>query len=220
LNSNFHFAGATAQRLQKMKTLTCTLAISVVLSLSAFGKAHFFARSELIDKAEVIAIVTIEEPEAAKSVGVSIDPFADTSRASGKNWTYAQQAKVRVEKTLKGKIPDEIVMYGKESFICAQCTLSKGRFLAFLTKDDVLWVGANWQLSLRPIQEADVEWYVSEEQRYPMKFQKMDDVVIQILAALQKQQSEQASAEQPATRSELKSDSNQTPNPETKEHSR
>ena len=203
-----------------MKTLAFTLAISVVSSLSAFGKAYFFTRSELIDKAEVIAIVTIEEPEVAKSVGESIDPFADTSSASGKNWTYAQQAKVRVEKTLKGKIPDEVIMYGKESFICAQCTLSKGRFLAFMIKDGDLWVGANWQLSLRPIQGADVEWYLSEEQRYPMKFQKMDDVVLQIQAALKKQQSEQASAGQPATRPELKPEGSDKPQPEAEGRSR
>jgi hypothetical protein len=203
-----------------MKTLAFALTVSVVSSLSSFGKAYFFTRSELIEKAEVIAIVTIEEPEAAKSVGESIDPFADATSASGKNWTYSQQAKVRVEKTLKGKIPDEVVMYGKESFICAQCTLSKGRFLAFLTKDGDLWVGANWQLSLRPIQGEDVEWYLTEEQRYPMKFQKMDDVVLQIQAALKKQQSEQAGAGQPATRSVSDSEGSDKPQPEAEGRSR
>ncbi len=203
-----------------MRSIACILSLVLAFPWGASGAAVFFTRSELIRKAEVIAIVTIEEPEVAKSVGESVDPFADTTSASGKNWMYAQQAKVRVEKTLKGKIPDEVVMYGKESFICAQCTLSKGRFLAFMTKDGDLWVGANWQLSLRPIQGADIEWYVSEEQRYPMKFQKMDDIVLQIQAALKKQQSEQAGAGQPATRSQSKFECSDKPQPEAEGRSR
>ena len=186
-----------------MRAILLILTVSLVSSLSAFGKAYFFTRSELIEKAVVIAIVTIGEPEPAKPLGESIDPFADESRASGKTWTYAQQAKVRVEQVLKGKIPNEFVMYGQESFICAQCPLSKGRFLAFLSKDGDLWIGANWQLSLRPIRDKKAEWYVSDNQRYPMKFQKLDAVIAQVHAALKNQKSEVA-AEQPATAGESK----------------
>jgi hypothetical protein len=126
----------------------------------------------------VIALVSLEQPESARPAGKAVDPFAEN--ASGKNWTYSQQTKVSVEKVLKGKIPDNFVMYGGESFICAQCTLSKGRFLAFLGKDGDLWVGANWHLSLRPIKDDEVEWYISQEQRFPMKFQKLADVLAQI----------------------------------------
>jgi hypothetical protein len=96
----------------------------------------------------------------------------------------------------------------------------KGRFLAFLTKDGDLWVGANWQLSLRPIQNEQVEWYVTDEQRYPMRFQKFDDVVAEVLAAIQKQQSEQGGAGQPATRPESKSGGSDKPQPESEGRSR
>lgn len=183
-------------------------------SWSAFGKAYFFTRTELIQKAAAIAIVEIEEPEPAKPTGNDQqDPFAGNS-VTGKKWVYGQQAKVRVQKVLKGDLPKEFTLYGQESFICAQCALTKGRFLAFLAKDGDLWVGANWQLSLRPIQNEQVEWYVTDEQRYPMKFQKFDDVVAEVLAAIHKQQSEQGGTEQPATRFQSKSEGSDKPLPE------
>ena len=171
-----------------MKTILAILALGLISSWDVLGKAYFFSRSELIDKAQIIAIVVIEEPEVAKPAKEeSRDPFAKDG-ATGKNWTYSKQAKIRVEKIIKGKIPDEAILYGQESFICAQCILSKGRFLAFLSKDENLWVGANWQLSLRPIREGEVEWYVSEKQRYPMRFQKLEEVLTQIRTHLKKQQ--------------------------------
>lgn len=169
-----------------MKTIVLTLVVLISSFLPGDAKAYFFTKSELIQKSEVIAIVSIEEPEAAKPAGAAIDPFAEGGGAAGKRWIYSQQAKVRVEKILKGKAPKEFTMYGKESFICAQCVLSKGRFLAFLAKDDTLWVGANWPLSLRPIRGQEVEWYLSEEQRFPMKFQSLNQVVTQIESTLKK----------------------------------
>ena len=203
-----------------MKTLTVIVALILASSWSAFGTAYFFTRTELIQNAAAIAIVEIEEPAPAKPLStVQQDPFADGS-ATGKSWIYGQQAKVRVQKVLKGELAKEFTLYGKESFICAQCELTKGRFLAFLTKDGELWVGANWHLSLRPIRSEQVEWYVADEQRYPMKFQNLDDIVLEVQAVIQKQQSEQAGAEQPATRPESKSDSGDKPQPEAEGRSR
>jgi hypothetical protein len=187
-----------------MKTFTVIVALMFASSWSVFGKAYFFSRTELIQKAMAIAIVEIEEPEPAKPIGNDKqDPFAEDG-ATGKTWVYGQQAKVRVQKVLKGDLPKEFTLYGQESFICAQCALTKGRFLAFLTKDGDMWVGANWHLSLRPIQNEQVEWYVTDEQRYPLKFQRFDDVVAEVLAAIQKQQSEQGGPEQAATLSQSK----------------
>jgi hypothetical protein len=203
-----------------MKTFTVIIAFVFASSSTAFGKAYFLTRTELIHKATAIAIVEIEEPEPAEPTGNDQqDPFAEDS-VTGKNWVYGQQAKVRVEKVLKGELPKVFTLYGQESFICAQCMLMKGRFLAFLTKDGDLWVGANWQLSLRPIQNEQVEWYVTDEQRYPMRFQKFDDVVAEVLAAIQKQQSEQGGAGQPATRPESKSGGSDKPQPESEGRSR
>ena len=203
-----------------MRTLSVIIALMFASSWSAFGKAYFFTRAELIQKATAIAIVEIEEPEPAKPTGTDQqDPFAEDS-ATGENWVYGQQAKVRVQKVLKGDLPKEFTLYGQESFICAQCVLTKGRFLAFLTKDGELWVGANWQLSLRPIRNEQIEWYIANEQRFPMKFQKLDDVVTKLLADIQKQHSEQAGTGQPATRPQSKSEGSDKPQLEAEGRSR
>jgi len=151
-----------------MKTIITASIASIAFSWSAFGAAEFFTRSQLIERATVIAIVSLEEPEEAKPAGKNTDPFADV--AAGEKWIYSRQATMRIEKVLKGEIPEEVIIYGDESFICAQCKLSKGRFLAFLRQDGELWSGVNWHLSLRPIRNKKVEWYVSEELRYPMEF--------------------------------------------------
>ncbi|MEO7097878.1 MAG: hypothetical protein ABI162_00850 [Luteolibacter sp.] len=132
----------------------------------------------------MIAIINIEEPaEPPPSVRGGNDPFAPPVKGK---WAYGQQAKVRVEKILKGEAPKEFVLYGGESFICAQCRLSKGRFLAFLSKDGDLWVGTNWELSLRTVRGGEVEWYGSKEP-FPMKFQKLDEIIAEIQAVLKKQ---------------------------------
>ncbi|MBK1884382.1 hypothetical protein JIN85_18335 [Luteolibacter pohnpeiensis] len=203
-----------------MKTLVSLLVILLASSWSAYGRAYFFTRSELIENSSAIAIIVVGEPEPAKPVGENRDPFAaEDDGASGKVWTYSEQANVRVEKVLKGDLPDEFILYGHESYICAHCPLAKGRFLAFLSKDGELWVGANWQLSLRPIKEDQVEWYISEDQRYPMKFQKLDDVLKLVSASLQRQ-SEHGSAGQPATRSKSVSEAGDKPQPESEGRSR
>lgn len=172
-----------------MKTFSVILAVALASSLSAMGKAYFFSRPELIENSDVIAIVTLEEPEVAKPVGDQSDPFAAAPTAAGERFTYAKQAKVHVEQVLKGKIANDFILYGEESFIYAQTTLSKGRFIAFLKKDGDLWVGANWMLSLRPIKDKEGEWFVSDEERYPQKFQSLDEVVAAIKAALARPQS-------------------------------
>ena len=53
-----------------------------------------------------------------------------------------------------------------------------------------------------------------------MKFQKLDDVIAKVQADIQKQQSEQAGAGQPATRPESKSEGGDKPQPEAEERSR
>jgi hypothetical protein len=201
-----------------MKTFTVIIALVLASSWCAFGKANFYSRTELIQKATAIAIVQIEKPEPAKPTGNNQqgDPFAGELAMGKSGMVYRQQAKVRVQKVLKGDLPKEFTLYGQESFICAGCVLTEGRFLAFLTKDGDLWVGANWHLSLRPIQNEQVEWYVTDEQRYPMKFQDFDDVVAEVLAAIQKHQSEQGGADQPATAPESKPDGIEKPQPESK----
>jgi hypothetical protein len=182
-----------------MKSLQTIFVIMASLALPSYGKAYFQSQSELIANASVIAIIELQDPQPAKTLkdqrknidpSSDVDPFAEG--AAGKEWLYSTQANATIVKQLKGDIPKEFILYGGESFICAQCTLAKGRYLAFLRKDGNCWAGSNWQSSLRPIREDQVEWFVSEEERHPMKFQNLEKVISQIQASIEQTKSEQA----------------------------
>jgi hypothetical protein len=160
----------------KMKSIVLTCAIVLTTFWTAHGKAYFYTRSELVQRSSAIAIIDISDPKET---------------ADSKN-EYKQQANVKVVKLINGDLPDEFILNGMGSFICAQCILSKGRFLAFLRKDGDIWVGVNWQLSLRPIRDKEVEWYVTEEQRFPMQYKNLEEVLAEVQAIMQNPKSEQA----------------------------
>lgn len=98
-----------------------------------------------------------------------------------------------MKSVLKGELPDEFVLYGAETFICAQCSLDKGSFIVFLKKDGDLWTGSNWQLSLRKINKGAVDWYVANDKRYEMAPAPLEEVVKEI-KVLVSQASRSASA--------------------------
>lgn len=120
------------------------------------AKAAFKDKKQMIETAQVIAIVEITGIEKAS--------------VKGNPWTYQQKASAKVEKVLKGKLPDKVALYGDETFICARCHFEKGRYLVFLDRDGELLTGNNWQLSARKITDdtkssntgssnAQVEWF-------------------------------------------------------------
>lgn len=166
-----------------MRKPALTFVVLCFSMLLCHGKAYFYSQDELIRKAEVIVIIDLGEPVIPKAEAV--DPFmeADDGRR-GKTWNYRQCAKAKVIEVIKGKIDGKFMMYGGETFICAQCNLGKGRFLAFLTKDGKMWVGANWHLSLRPVTDGKIEWFPPNEQRYPMTMQAQDAVLGQVRRVL------------------------------------
>jgi len=154
---------------RNMKRLFLLLLVFAALNQGAFAKAYFQTGEEMIRKATVIAIVTITGVQA--------------SGVRGKTWTYRQVGDATVESVLKGDIPGRIKLYGMEDFICAQCPLSEGRFLAFLKKDGDLWTGSNWDLSLRPISGTTVAWYADDHTRHEMKPLPLADVLGRIKTA-------------------------------------
>lgn len=116
---------------------------------SAFAKAYYAPEDEMISRVEVIAIVDISSVEKSTTKGV--------------HWTYGEIAHATVQQALKGKLPQSVKLHGGESFICAQVHFAPGRYLVFLSRDGELFVGCNWHFSVRPIKEAQVEWYSSDE---------------------------------------------------------
>jgi hypothetical protein len=149
-----------------MKTLLTALVAFSSLYHHASAKAYFQAKEEMVQRAEVIAMISITAVRDSDSKGVI--------------WTYRKSGEGTVEKVLKGDIPKNFTLHGAETFICASCPLAEGRFLAFLKKDGELWTGSNWHLSLRPITGTEVLWYVDAGNRYEMKATSLDAVLAEI----------------------------------------
>ena len=131
----------------------------------ADAKADHAPEDEMIERAEVIAIVDISRVEKTETKS---QPF-----------NYRQIAHATVHQTLKGKLPKEIKLYGGESFECAQVHFTPGRSLVFLRHAGEFLVGCNWHLSVRPIKDTEVEWYVPGE-RHNLSWQSLDTVLVRI----------------------------------------
>ena len=139
---------------------------------AAWAKAYFASQSEMLKNSQIIAVVDVKKVEKADAHGVSR--------------TYSQKATADVEQVLKGSPGKQITMYGGEDFICAQCQFKPGKTLVFLNQDNNLLIGSNWHLSIRPIENGQLEWY-ARDHHSPLKLTKFDDVLKSIKAKLPKQ---------------------------------
>ena len=135
------------------------LALAVLLAFrppAAGAKAAYAGKAEMIRRSDAIAVVQVLRVEKAE--------------VKGRHWTYSQRAIATVCTTLKGDLPaeeKELVLFGGEDFICAQCNFQPGKYVVFLRRDGGLWVGSNWHLSVRPIRadkdgKESVEWYARD----------------------------------------------------------
>lgn len=154
------------------------LLITTVLLLIAsvvYAKAYYAPKNEMIEKAEIIAVVDITEIKDVK--------------IKGEHWTYGQKATGKVEQLLKGKIPSKITIYGMENFICAQCRYEVGKFLVFLKHDNDLLVGSNWQFSIRPIKNDKVEWYKKDaDDRFDLEYLPLSEVLKELKSKIEQDQ--------------------------------
>lgn len=159
-----------------MKRFQSLILIGLVLSLAAVcqARAAFKGKVQMIETAEVIAVVEITGVEK-----VSV---------KGKYWTYGQKASAKVENVLKGKLPDNVSLYGDEDFICARCHFEVGRYLVFLDRDGELLTGNNWHLSIRKItgdSEEKVEWF-DDKKIFEKTEALLSDVLNEITRVLSK----------------------------------
>lgn len=143
------------------------------VALPGLAKAYYAGKKEMIQKAECIAIVNITGVEQVEK--------------QGKPWIYRQKASATIVRCLKGDATGAIVLYGMETFICAQCQFERGRFILFLRKDGELWVGSNWHLGIRPITGEQVKWYKGEENLFEMADAPLADVLKEISAIVAEQ---------------------------------
>ena len=156
--------------IHKKSTLRKFLTVLFASSLAgavphADAKAYYGLENEMIERAEVIAIVDISRVEKTETKS---QPF-----------NYREIAHATVQQTLKGKLPQEVQLDGGESFICAQVHFKPGRALVFLRRDGELLAGCNWHLSVRPIKGTEVEWYLPGE-RIALSWQSLDTVLARI----------------------------------------
>lgn len=159
-----------------MKRFQSLLLVGLVLSLAAnaHAKAAYKGKVQMIETAEVIAVVDITGLEK-----VSV---------KGKGWTYGQRASGKVENVLKGTLPKRVSLYGDENFICARCHFEVGRYLVFLDRDGELLTGSNWHLSIRKISgdsEEKVEWF-DDRKMFEKKEAPLADVLKEIKGVLEK----------------------------------
>lgn len=131
----------------------------------AFAKAAFAGEEQMIERAEIIAIVNVTSVEKAET--------------KGEHWTYSEVADATVETTLKGKLEKTVKLHGGEDFICAQVHFKEGRHIVFLRRDGKLLVGCNWHLGVRPIKDKQAEWYVAGE-HMALAWQPLDAVLERI----------------------------------------
>ncbi len=133
-----------------------------------WAKAYYPSAREMIQKAEFIAVVTIEEPIAQDM--------------NGNTWTYGEVSSAQLKKSVKGKLPSAFKIHGKENFICAQCRFPKGESLVFLKKDHDLYAGQAWRISCLPVKDGKVEWFSNLNSITSDKQIDLDDCIKQIKA--------------------------------------
>lgn len=119
--------------------------------LPASAKAYFATRKEMVNKAEIIALVDIGAVE--------------TCQEKGQYFTFLEKSTSKVEKTYKGKLPQQITLFGAETFKCGQMRIIPGKAIVFLSKDAPLYHGCNWHLSLNHIDGKNINWLVKDDDR-------------------------------------------------------
>lgn len=152
------------------RTFSACLLVLVALATNAQGKAYFAPKAEMIRKADAIVVVNITAVEKVEK--------------TTEGWTYAQKATGTVERCLKGGLSGGIEIFGQESFICAQCRYAKGRHLLFLRKEGGMWVGANWQPGIRPIDGDRVSWFAKDDDPFENRTAPLAEVLAEIETAV------------------------------------
>jgi hypothetical protein len=161
--------------LQIIKKILLLLMLLGIAS-PCFAKARYAQKKDMIQEAEVIAVVKITKIEKANK--------------KEKSWIYRQKATATVEQCLKGDVKEDITIYGLEDFICAQCRYEKGHFILFLRKDGALWVGSNWHLGIRPIKAGKIQWFKNDKMFFEMQDAPLHKVIDEINAVVKEQKKE------------------------------
>ena len=165
--------------------------MTLSLPSAAARKPNEYTKSNLIEDSSIIAIVSLGEPQAIINTPEGKDTRAFGVRGKlGSFGSYYQKASMKVEQVIKGDLPDGSVLHGGVPIKCAGWSLSKGKFLVFLRKDqdkegkyldgkDML-VSVNSNYSLISITKDKVKWYDGDKDASMQKSQNVENVVKEI----------------------------------------
>ncbi len=157
-------------RTTKRFALSFVSAVFLLASPATLAKAYYPTAREMIQKADYIALVKLEFPIAQET--------------QGQTWTYGETSNAQLSKAIKGTLPANFKIHGKENFRCAQCHFLDGENLVFLRKDHDLYVGQAWDISCLPVKEGKVTWFSNLDSRRPDAQAKLDDCIKQIKGEL------------------------------------
>jgi len=124
-----------------------------ILTQSAYGDVSFMGLEELVAVSDVIAVIEVTQSE-------KMGEFFGKNLPKKGFWSYAQRNNFKFIEFIKaqeGAVPDIKslqVLWAQESFICANVSYTKGRYLVFLEnvgKNE--WVTLNFQFGGLPIDE-------------------------------------------------------------------
>jgi hypothetical protein len=121
----------------------------LLLSENAGAKAQFLNRNRMIGASDVIAIVDVVKLE-------KVDPNVQCGE---------ELATAVVKEYLKGRGKGDMLFLAPCFFPCAVTKMEKGPQIVFLKNTQFGFIplaGSNWNYSYRPIREAQVEWYLND----------------------------------------------------------
>jgi len=124
--------------------------LSLLMPKMAYGKAAYFGKGQLVEFAEIIAIVDVSS--------------VSETETTGKCWTYRQAASASTVKVLKGKLPDTFIIHAEKDFICARATYEANtRYMVFLQREARLYATVNHHLGQFKIIDDKLNWFSSEQ---------------------------------------------------------
>ena len=152
-----------------MKSFRYLFCIGLCLFLASVAQAYpsYKSKTEMIETAEVIAIVEITKVEKVL--------------VHGKEWTYEQKATAKVERVLVGTLSEDVFLYGDEIFECSHCHFEVGRYLVFLDRDGELWTANNWGYSACKVTEDMVKWLYPGRISDGVVFERRDTPLAEVL---------------------------------------
>lgn len=132
--------------------LACAI-IGCVLTLVTMAGAFeiFPSGEEMIDRSPIIAVVDVQRME--------------NTLTEAKPYDYTQISYARVEKLLKGDLPETVKIHGGETFRNIAVQFPRGRYIVFLRKHGGQLVASQAGMSARPIRDSQVLWHVPGKPR-------------------------------------------------------